>query len=129
MGATHSHRYNRPCRTQRICESASYITCVRANKNEWIAKNSNQFEKPIRYAKCGDKPANEHRKISNRFKPLSNFNATPNGNRNKPELKSADFEEDGNMNQKTFQSKHSIEISKYSSLQHNLQDTLFQNKH
>jgi hypothetical protein len=40
--------------------------------------------------------------ISNHFEPLSSFNATLDGNRNNPKLKSADFVEDGNVNQKNF---------------------------
>jgi hypothetical protein len=60
--------------------------------------------------------------ISSHFEPLSNFNATLDGNRNNPKLKSADFVEDGNVNQKTFRNKHSNEILKYSLLQHSLQN-------
>jgi hypothetical protein len=60
--------------------------------------------------------------ISSHFEPLSNFNATRDVNRNNPKLKSADFVEDGNVNQKTFPNKHSNEILKYYSLKHNLQN-------
>lgn len=35
---------------------------------------------------------------SKHFQPLSNVSDTPNGDRNNPKLKSADFEEDGNVN-------------------------------
>ena len=46
----------------------------------------------------------------------------PNGNRKNSKLKSTDFVQDGNMNQKTFWNKLSNEILKYSSLPYNLQN-------
>jgi hypothetical protein len=47
----------------------------------------------------GDTPTDKRVKSSNRFQPLSNASDTPDGDRNNPKLKSADFEEDGNVNQ------------------------------
>ena len=45
-----------------------------------------------------DTQADNRIKSSNRFQPLSNVSDTPNGDRNNPKPKSADFEEEGNVN-------------------------------
>jgi hypothetical protein len=45
-------------------------------------------------------------KFSHRFQPLSNVSDTPDRDSNNPKIKSADFEEDGNVNKKTLRNKN-----------------------
>jgi hypothetical protein len=99
-----------PCTTQRSHESTTDIECTPATKNGRISINSNHFVKPKIYAKCGNMLTGKCIKTSNCFEPLSDFNDTPNGNRNNAKLKLGDFKEDENLNQKTFQNKHSSDI-------------------
>jgi len=83
--------YKMPCTAQRNRKSTTNIECVPATKNRWIPINSNHFVKPKRYATCGNMPTSKCIKTSNCFEPLSDFNDTPNGNRNNTKRKSDDY--------------------------------------
>jgi hypothetical protein len=114
--------YVTSCTKQESGESKTNIECISVNNSEVTPVNLNYFVTPKTYAKWGNMPSGKHMKTSNHFEPLSNFNDTSNGNRNNNKRKPAEFEEDEIVKQRTSRNKHSKELPKCLSLQHNLRD-------
>lgn len=81
-------------------KSAINIECIPATEKQMDSNYlKNHIVKPKEICNnVEDTQADNRIKSSNRFQSLSNVSDTPNGDRNNPKPKSADFEEEGNVN-------------------------------
>jgi hypothetical protein len=84
-----------------VVKSAANIECIPATEKQMDPNYlKNHIVKPKGICNnVEDTLTDKRMKSSNRFQPLSNVSDTPNGDGNNPKLKSADLEEDGNVNQ------------------------------
>lgn len=106
-----------------VVKSATNIECIPATEKKMDPNYlKNHIVKPKEICNnVEDTQTDKHIKSSYRFQALSNISDTPDGDRNNPKLKSADLEEDGNVNKENLRETRIVnEISKF---QHNLQKT------
>jgi hypothetical protein len=101
LGSQHNHRYEVPLLNREAVNQQSLSDVSKQIKMDGSKPTQISLRNKTDMKNVGRNwPGNII--ISSHFEPLSNFKATLDGNRNNPKLKSADFVDDGNVNQKTF---------------------------